>query len=509
MADEKRLKYLLLGEDRSAGRTLDQVGTKAGKTGGILSGLGGKIKGGLIAMAASIAVGEVIDFGKAAVDASQDAEKSQRALEDAYKRFPALQDVTIAKLREQAAAIQAKTGADADDIAASQAVLARYKLKGSELQKLTPLMVDYAKRTGKSMPAAAATLGKAMMGNGRGLKELGIKFKDTGDPAKNLEQIMSGLRKTVGGFAEKEATSLAGKTEIAQARMGEFQESIGGKLEPIMNKLLDTGMAVLDWLDANPAVIEAASSAFDGLVGVIEWLASTLGSILQPLLVSNIKLFAFLTAKVADMLDALGNVPGFEWAKGAAATLRKVSQGADAVADGIANIGKKKVTVNTGQGEKSVASLRKKIDGIKGKIATARVKGDTKEVDRLNKKLRDMRKSYQVLVRARMTGSGRVVVTPHRGGNMVMRAFAKGGRPKVGELAMFHANEIWAPDTAGTVYTAAQSRRMLGNGPGSIGGGGDVINIYVSGDTDPDAAVRRIERKLAERKKRKGRLDFQ
>ena len=510
MADEKRIKFLLLGEDRSAGKTLDQVGSKANKTGGLLGKLGGAVKGGLIGIASSIAIGEVVDFGNAAVDAFQDAEKSQRALSDAYKRFPAVQDVSIAKMREMNQAIQDKVGADADDLAASQAVLARYKLTGSQIQQMTPLLVDYAKRTGKDLPTAAGTLGKAMMGSGRAMKELGIKFKDAKDPAKNYDQIMSGLRKTVGGYASKEATTAAGKTEIMRARLGDLQESIGGKLEPVMSRLMDTGMKVLDWLDANPAVIEGASAAFDGLVGIVEWLAKTLGSVLQPILVGNIKLFSMVANGVANMLDALGSVPGFDWAKGAAATLRKVAAGADAVAAGIDGIGKENVVVNTSPAEKNVANLKSKIASVKGKIVKAEAKGDTKAVDRLKAKLAALKKQYNVAVNVRKTGVSTISAVAMQGGRgWKMRAYRAGGRPNVGEPAMFHRDELWVPDEAGTVLTAAQTKRALNGGPGAIGGGGDNVTIVVSGDTDPSGAARRIERILTARKKRKGRLDFQ
>jgi hypothetical protein len=40
--------------------------------------------------------------------------------------------------------------------------------------------------------------------------------------------------------------------------------------------------------------------------------------------------------------------------------------------------------------------------------------------------------------------------------------------------------------------------------PGNWGGGGDVYNIYVSGDTDPDAAARRIIQRVRDYKRRHG-----
>lgn len=501
------LKFLLLGEDRSATKTLRGVGKEADKTKGSLGKIGGGIKAGIVGAIAAIGITEVLDFANTAVEANRDAEKSQRALEDAYKRFPATADVSIGKLRELNQALQDKNGADADDLAAGQAVLARYKLTGSQIAAMTPLLADYAKRTGKDIPASSGILGKAMMGNARAMKELGIRFKDTGDPAKNYDQIMKGLRKTVGGYADKEAASAAGKTDIMRARMGDLQESIGGKLEPVMSRLIDTGMRVLDWLDANPGAIRGAAAAFDGFVGVVEFLANAIGFVLKPALVMGAKTLAFFAEMAAKVLDALGNVPGFEWAKGAAQNLRGMAEGAKAAAEGIDDIGRKPPTVDTTKAQSSVKALKESMGGIKDKIVKAEAKGDTKTVDRLKKKLGELKKQYDITLKLKKAGISSIRIVPTAGG-VTMKAYRQGGRPRVGELAMFHRDELWVPDQSGTVISQARSRSMMGDGPAGLGGGGDTVAVYVSGDTDPDAAARRIAAKLERWKRKGGRLGF-
>lgn len=506
MAVSKTLKFVLLGEDRTASKTIGGVGREAKKTGGLLSGMGKSMKAGLLGALAAVGIGEVVDFGKAAVEAFADAEKSQRALEDAYARFPAVQSVNIAQLREYNAAIQKKTGADADDLAASQAVLARYKLTGEQLRDITPLLVDYATRTGKDLPAAAGTLGKSLMGNKRAMKELGIKFEDTGDPAKNFQQIMKGLRGTVGGFAEKEAASAAGKTKILNARLGDLQEMIGEKLTPILEWLLDKGTEVLDWLDAHPKVIAGVEAAFDGLVGVIEFLSAVIGTVLGPSLEMGIRAFEQLGRWGADLAEAMGQ-------KDIAAKLRGIADGARDVADGIKELGKPTPPhvpkVDNSKALARIKELKDKIASVKGRIVEAKAKGDTREVDRLKRRLGELRGKV-VQVRAHVSKSGistiRVQATRGASDRVSVRAYAKGGRPRVGELAMFHADELWVPDGPGTVLTAAQTRRAMG-GPQPVGGGATYITVQ--GDTDPDAAARRIEELLYRRRGRAGRLKFQ
>ena len=60
-----------------------------------------------------------------------------------------------------------KTKFDDDAFASGQAVLAQFKLSGKQIENLTPLLADYAAKTGKDLPTAAETLGKSFLGNTR------------------------------------------------------------------------------------------------------------------------------------------------------------------------------------------------------------------------------------------------------------------------------------------------------------------------------------------------------
>lgn len=247
---EKTIKLLLVGEDKSASTTLKGVGDEAEKAGGKFDGM--SVAAGAALVAASAAV---IDFGKASVESFRDADKSQRELEDAYRRFPAVADVPIDKLRELNQAIQDKTGADADDIASGQAVMAQYGLTGQQIADLTPLLDDYAVKTGKDLPSAAEDLGKAMLGQGRALKDVGIDFTDTGSVAGNFEQVMGGLRTQVGGFAEGEASSAEGKLRQLETNFGDVQEAVGEKLLPVLIELGDRLLGVIDFVQENTDVL--------------------------------------------------------------------------------------------------------------------------------------------------------------------------------------------------------------------------------------------------------------
>ena len=491
MAAEATLKLNLVGHDKSASRALQGVGREAHQTQGKLAKFGAIGKTAALGIAgALVGVGvAAVDFGKDSLGAYADAEKSQAKLEDAYKRFPKVANVGIDVLREYNQTLQRKTGADADDLAAAQAQLAAFKLNGKQIKSMSPLLIDYANKTGKSLPDAAKTLGKATLGNTKALKDLGISYKSTGDPAKDYANIMDLLKGKVGGYTDS-IPEAEKKQKILQASFGDLQEAVGEKLQPAMIGLVDAGQGVLDWLDKNPEVVAGATAAFGLLGDVLSGLWDIVRHYVAPALGWLLHGQAAVAKGAADMLEALGNVPGFEWAKGAAEKVRGIATGMDAVASGLEALAKDspEVTVETKAAQKNVADVQTKIDGIKGKIVTATAKGDDKELERLQRKLaKAEKKKWTLSVRARAISGGGWKITGNvsgAGDRYTLKAFRQGGRPRVGELAYFHADELWIPDEAGTVVSQARTRAMRGAGPTPMpwaggSGGGDMYHVSI------------------------------
>lgn len=260
MASTRDLAINIVGNSSSAVKAFDDVGDAASRQKGKFDGL----KAGVTIASAAIVAG-VTKFAGDSVAAYADAEQSQAALVAAYEKFPAIANVSIDALNELNTEIQRKTGMDGDALAASQATLAQFGLTGEQIQQLTPLMADYAAKTGKDLPTAAEALGKAVMGQGRALKEVGVDFTDTGSAAGNFEQLVAGLDGTVGGFAETMGGTAAGKAAILEQSFGDIQETIGQFLIPVLTTLADVGATVTAWLADNPSVLQAVAIA----VGVL------------------------------------------------------------------------------------------------------------------------------------------------------------------------------------------------------------------------------------------------
>lgn len=252
----------------------------------------------------------------------------------------------------------------------------------------------------------------------------------------------------------------------------------------------------VDWfrtmVDASFKVIGAAATwlwvnaiqpAFQAIGDFSRWLWN---NALQPFIKATMIGFAMLAGGVANLLDALSTVPGFEWAKDAANGLRSL---ADAALKASTQVGKiEDPAVDTGDSQKEVDDLDKKIKSLKGKIVKAKAEGDDKELAKLKKKLADMEKEkHEIKVQASLVkvGSGisynsRVSVDGTGQGRITLRA--GGGRTMPGELTLLGelGPELVKLPTGSHVYTANQTRQMLSSsGRSEVGvpGGQAPINV--------------------------------
>lgn len=583
MADTT-LKLILLGEDRSAGSSLDKVGKVAG-----------------LAFAAAGAA--AIAFGKDSLDAFAEADAEQKKLEDAYRRFPGLADGNIDSLRELNEAIQRKVGADADDIAGAQAVLAQYELNEDQLRQMTPLLVDYATKTGQDMPGAAKNLGKALMGNTRAMKDLGIDFKVTGDRGADFAAIVGHLEEKVGGYAES-IPEAERNQKILAASFGDLQESLGEKLQPIMIEAMRGLQNLTDAAQDADSVFAPLTDITLGLATAIADLTGALGEGGDLEWLSKLKEFADYASGITGLADAArwytqrskeaatategtadamrdlrggardaagsvgdltdetdeGTDAAQEYADAqkaaadaltevyrnqlalrgdtraleaayddAAAAVKKNGRTLDENTDAgrrnqaaLDNIATTALTVKDGMEKagKSTSEVDRQMDKARAEfIKTAKQMGmSADEAKELADKLGLIKsKKVTVGVILKVGGDKGVKTTYTAGGGMKFNAYDKGGRPKVGELALFHADELWVPDTAGTVLTKRQTANFIGSGPSPIAsaGGttivqeGDTIHIDVRGVLTEGEAGRAIDRALTSHKRRVRRLDFE
>lgn len=148
-------------------KILTQDQTKAG-TAEAKSGLAGLLdSGAAVGLGYAAIAGAAVKFGVDSVKAAGDAEKAVSELEDAYQKFNATHDVTLSSFEKLSQQLQDTTRFSRESADAAETQLMQFGLTGKQIEDLLPLVADYAAKTGKDLPDAATTLGKALLGNTR------------------------------------------------------------------------------------------------------------------------------------------------------------------------------------------------------------------------------------------------------------------------------------------------------------------------------------------------------
>lgn len=222
-----------------------------------------------VALGGAFASRKIIQFGQEALRTYNEAQSAVLKLNQAFEQSVALQGRSTERIDALADATLRLTRFDDDQVRAAAAQLAQFNLTEQQLLELLPLVQDYAARTGTDLVAASTTLGKAMLGQGRALKNIGINFKDTGTQAGNLEQLMAALNEKVGGFAEREGKTAAGQAAILSNEFGEMKEELGRVIAQGLTPMLKITTVLADGLNALPGPVKTVIGAVIVLTGVV------------------------------------------------------------------------------------------------------------------------------------------------------------------------------------------------------------------------------------------------
>ena len=141
---------------------------------------------------------ESIAFGVESVNAFMEAEQNAHRLEFALQNVGKEGALAFDKLIEQSGRLQAITKFSDDDIQVSQAMLVNLGLTSDEIEKLIPLVLDYASATGKTLSEATNIAMDAINGKTKALKDSGDEFDDTGSKVENYNILLGKLTKNVG-----------------------------------------------------------------------------------------------------------------------------------------------------------------------------------------------------------------------------------------------------------------------------------------------------------------------
>jgi phage-related protein len=273
VADDPTIRIKVTTDTSQATSGLDQAAGKAESFG---SRFKSTFTGVLAANVVQNLASKVFDFGKTSVEAYEKAEENTVKYNAALKKIPGASDLVTLSLIAQAKALANVTIYSAGQTKQAQATLAQFGLTGDQLKELTPLVQDYAAKTGQDLPTAASSIGKALLGQGRALKGVGIDFKNTKTLTGNYAEIVDGLKGKVGGLAEQMGGTSAGKMQIMQNKVTALKVQLGAALVPAIMKVSEVLAPLLEWVSKNtqwlvPLAmgVTAVAVAFKVLNGVL------------------------------------------------------------------------------------------------------------------------------------------------------------------------------------------------------------------------------------------------
>jgi hypothetical protein len=239
MAGQSRtLKLSILADVDQLKKSLAQANGDVDNSSSKMSEFGKKA-GMAFAAAGAAAATYAIKIGIDGVKAALDDEKAQRILALTLENTTGATKKQIAAVEDYILQTSLAVGVTDDKLRPAFARLVRSTKDTEEAQKLLNLSLDIASATGKPLEAIANSLGKAYDGNTQALGKLGLGIDQSILKTKDFNLVYESLRTSFKGFAEGEAETFQGRLARLQVAFDEAKETIGFKLLPIIQKLVE------------------------------------------------------------------------------------------------------------------------------------------------------------------------------------------------------------------------------------------------------------------------------
>jgi hypothetical protein len=227
LADVDQLKKSLAQANGDVDNSSSKMGEFSKKAGMAFAAAG--------AAAGAYAIKLAVDGVKAAIE----DEAAQIRLATALKNATGATDDMIASVEKQILKTSLATGVADDKLRPALSRLALSTGDVTKAQDLLTLALDISQSTGKGLDAVANSLGRAYDGNTASLGKLGIGLSAAELKAMSFTEVQTKLSDLFGGAAAANAQTFAGRLEILKVTFDEAKESVGAKLLPIIQQLVE------------------------------------------------------------------------------------------------------------------------------------------------------------------------------------------------------------------------------------------------------------------------------
>lgn len=190
---------------------------------------------------AAAAGAAAIYAGKLAIDgvkAAIEDEAAQVRLANSLKNATGATNDQIKAIDENILKMSLASGVSDNNLRPALSRLALSTNDAKKAQDLLTLALDISQATGKDLEGVANALGKAYDGNNTALGKLGVGLSAAELKAMSFTETQTKLSDLFGGASAANAKTFAGRMEILKVTFDEAKESVGAKLLPIIQDLV-------------------------------------------------------------------------------------------------------------------------------------------------------------------------------------------------------------------------------------------------------------------------------
>lgn len=238
MAGNRTLKLSILADVDDLNKKLKAANGDVEDSAGRLEKFG-KVAGAAFLAAAAAAGAYAVKIGVDGVKAALADEQSQVKLASALENATGATKAQIAATEDSIDNMARATGVADDKLRPALSRLALSTGNVSKAQDLLSLALDISTQTGKPLEAVANSLGRAYDGNTTSLGKLGVGLSSAELKAMSFTQVQTKLSDLFGGAAAKNAETFQGRMDRLKVAFDESVETIGYKLLPIIQSLID------------------------------------------------------------------------------------------------------------------------------------------------------------------------------------------------------------------------------------------------------------------------------
>ena len=221
--------------------------TKQAETG--LAGFEQRLGGVQRALAGAFAGGMLVKFAKDSAQAALEDQRAQERLAKTLRNVVKANDEQVGAVERSIATMEKQFAVADDQLRPAFETLVRATKDVGQAQSLMQLALDVSAGSGKGLQEVTVALVKAMGGQMRGLKDLGINVKTaTGDTA-SFADVQKQLMEMFSGQAAEAADSQTGRLKALGIQYENLKESVGTALLPVLMQLADIANSLFGWFN--------------------------------------------------------------------------------------------------------------------------------------------------------------------------------------------------------------------------------------------------------------------